>query len=199
MAVDTYVGDLPGSRVAEARLERATPASVVATSLCVVAAAVHAAVAPEHLGQVWVHGAFFVALGIAQALLAWLLLTRPSVAVVVAGLAGTVAVVLLYVASRTIGLPLTGGAAAGHAGHGAIVHQPIPGAVGPGVPVMPGLEGNPGVEAVGTMDLLALGAELGLVVALLAMLPSPHRRVVGNVVLALGAALWLAALLSGSS
>lgn len=201
MSADTYVGDLATEDTA-VRLPRGGSAAGMAACASLAAATVHAVVAPEHLAHGWPHGGFLAAVAFAQALLAWVVLRRPTVARVVLGLCGTVGVILVYVASRTVGLPVAfGSAPAGHSSHGgpAMVHQPIAGTIGPGVPVMPGLEGNPGVEAVGTLDLVALAAELGVVVALLAMLPNRQRTAVVNVLAALGGVLWAGALLLGRS
>ena len=201
MSADTYVGDV----VTEDTATRLTPggtAAAAAACASLTAATVHVLVLPEHLAHGWPHGTFLATVAFAQVLLAWAVLRRPTVARVVLGLSGTVGVVLVYVASRTVGLPVAfGSAPEGHSSHGgaAVVHQPIAGTIGPGVPVMPGLEGNPGVEAVGTLDVIALAAELGVVVALLAMLPTRPRTAVVNVLAALGAALWAGALLLGRS
>ena len=200
MSADVYVGDV-GSADTDVRLCRGTTAAGVAACASTVAATVHVLVVPEHLAQGWLHGAFLAAVAVAQALLALVLLRRPTLSAVVLGLWVTVGVVLVYVASRTVGLPTAlGGSSVGHATHGgvAMVHQPIAGTIGPGVPVMPGLEGNPGVEAVGALDLVALAAELGVVVALLAMLPHRQRTAVVNLLAALGGTLWAGALLLGS-
>ncbi|GAB3078575.1 hypothetical protein [Pedococcus soli] len=196
MSAETYVGDVRTDS-ADTRLATGTTAAWTAAAAAAVAAAVHLGVAPEHLRDSVLHGGFFVLLALGQAGLAWGLLHAPTVRLAHLGLVGTVGVVLLYVASRTIGLPAFAGSASGHAGHGsaALVHQPIPGTIGPGMPVMPGLEGRVGVEAVGALDLLALGAELALVVALLAVLPARQRAVATNLVLGVGVSLWAAALL----
>lgn len=196
MSSETYVGDA-GTPAAAVRLPRGSTAAGVAASASLLAAAVHLVTVPEHLARGWVPAAFLAVVALAQALLAWAVLRRPTVPTVMLGLCGTVAVVLAYVASRTVGVPITsGGDTAAHSAHtGGLLHQPIAGTIGPGVPVMPGLEGNPGLMAVGALDLFALMAELGAVMALLAMLPTRQRSLAANVLVLLGAALWAAALL----
>ena len=199
MSADTYVGDVAAAETV-VRLPRGGTAVTVAAAASLVAATVHAVVVPEHLAHGWLHGTFLAVVAVAQVALAWVVLRRPTVVAVVLGLCGTIGVVLLYVASRTVGLPVAfGSAPESHSSHGAaLVHQPIAGTIGPGVPVMPGLEGNPGVEAVGALDLVALAAELGVVVALLALLPRRQRTTVANVLAVLGGTLWVGALLLGN-
>jgi hypothetical protein len=75
--------------------------------LSLVAAWVHLAYATPHLRQWWAYGAFFVATGIGQGLFAPLILRRPPRAwLVAAGVAGNVAIIAMYVVSRTYGPPL---------------------------------------------------------------------------------------------
>jgi hypothetical protein len=76
---------------------------VVISSLA--AAGVHAAVAPPHLRAGTLVGAFFVTCAPAQ--LAWAALAwrRRTPGVMEAGIAGNVAVLLLWLASRTVGIP----------------------------------------------------------------------------------------------
>jgi len=67
---------------------------------------VHLAYAAPHLRQWWAYGAFFLATGAGQALFAPLILRRPRAWVVAAGIAGNVAIIAMYVVSRTYGPPL---------------------------------------------------------------------------------------------
>jgi hypothetical protein len=149
-------------------------------------AGIHLWVAPEHVREWWVYGAFFIGVAAAQALLAWLLLHRATVLVLLAGIWGNIVLVGVYVASRTVGLPLT----PPHAGHVTHQHLPVAGGIGNGIPIYPGATTSGSVEAVGTLDLFALSAELVLVVVLVGMLPAGLRRVMTNVMLALGVAVW---------
>ncbi len=192
----TYVGD-PDRGSVVARLPRVRSLSAAA-SAAALTAALHVTVVPAHLRAWWVYGAFVLVLAAAQAALAWRLLRGPTVTTAVVGLVGTVFAVLAYVVSRTVGIPVGPGAGLGdHAGHGsgALVHQPIPGAIGPGVPVMPGLEGNPAVWGVQAVDVVVLTAELWTVVALLALLPGAPRHRATGTLLVVGLGLWGAALL----
>jgi hypothetical protein len=91
--------------VSRARPARAT-APLAAALLSLGAAWVHLAYAAPHLRQWWAYGAFFVAAGAGQALFAPLVLRRPRPAVLYAGIAGNVAIVGLYVLTRTAGPPL---------------------------------------------------------------------------------------------
>jgi hypothetical protein len=162
----------------------------VAAGASTTAAAVHLYVTPDHLREWWLYGGFFVAVTVAQALLAVLLLRGPGVGVVLLGIWGTVGLIAIYVISRTAGLPITppGG------GHG--IHSHAPGALGSGVPILPGSL-PPGVEPVAAVDLVALGAELLLLVVLVGMLPSAVRRVTINLMLIAGVVGWGVALSLG--
>lgn len=71
----------------------------------VAAAWIHALVAGEHLAGSLVLGAAFVGLALAQTAWATVLLRRPSDRLLLAGAVGNALVVLLWVASRTLGLP----------------------------------------------------------------------------------------------
>jgi hypothetical protein len=74
---------------------------------------IHLAVLGPHLRESWLLGAFFAVVGLAQ--LAWplLVMTRPSRGLWLAGVVGNALVVVVWILSRTVGLPL--GAEAGHA------------------------------------------------------------------------------------
>lgn len=80
--------------------------SYSASVLTLAAAAIHFAVAPEHLEMYVPYGVFFICLGIAQAGLAVALLVRPSRRLFAGAAMGTLAVIGLYVSSRTTGLPI---------------------------------------------------------------------------------------------
>jgi hypothetical protein len=81
-------------------------APAIAAALSLGAAWVHLAYAPSHLRQWWAYGAFFVAAGAGQALFAPLVVRRPGPAVATVGIAGNLAIVAMYVVSRTAGPPL---------------------------------------------------------------------------------------------
>lgn len=167
--------------VEPARTARRVRRPVVDVALvCSLAAGLaHLVGAPEHLRTWPASGVFFAVLGVAQCAYAWRLFRqRAGVGTLVAGVAGTAAVVVLYVVSRTAGLPFAPAVAA----HG--------GPLRPGRSILPGA-----LPAVGAFDLFTLAVELGLVVCLVALLPArPRRRVVSGLMWC-GAALWgLAAL-----
>src|SRR4051812_4249797 len=63
----------------------------------------HFGVAKPHFDEWWAHGAFFVACGAAQVLYALLVLRRQWTPVLLAGIAGNLTVIALYVHSRTNG------------------------------------------------------------------------------------------------
>jgi hypothetical protein len=70
------------------------------------AAGCHLAVMPQHFGESWVYGTFFLGAAICQIAFASLLLTRPSRRILVAGIMGSVAIVVLWSASRFVGVPI---------------------------------------------------------------------------------------------
>ncbi|MFL6177114.1 MAG: hypothetical protein ACJ715_10720 [Ornithinibacter sp.] len=149
----------------------------------VLAGAIHLAVAPEHLEEWWLYGAFFVVTGLFQLAYAAPVLRRPTPLVVLTGILVNLAIVLIWVVSRTTGLPITPPEdGAGHEeGH---VAGPIP--LEGAHPVEPGH----GVEAVGAVDLVATGAELLVICLLVTLLPAPVRRVAVNLMLVAGVGLW---------
>jgi hypothetical protein len=95
--------------VAAAPRSAASPrrtAPPVAAVLSLGAAWVHFAYAAAHFRQWWAYGAFFVATGAGQALFAPLILRWPRPALAAVGIAGNLAIVAMYVLSRTNGAPL---------------------------------------------------------------------------------------------
>jgi hypothetical protein len=93
--------------------------------LSLVAAALHTGLIGEHLSEWWGYGFFFIIASLAQAVYGLVLLAMPAqpsawdpaqwrhwrIGLYAAGLIGNAAVVLLYLATRTVGVPL--GPAAG--------------------------------------------------------------------------------------
>ena len=79
--------------------------------MSLVAALVHLAVTPEHLSEWWGYGVFFLAAALAQGAYAAALLRRPSRRMLLAGILGNSSIVLLYLATRTLGVPPVGPAA----------------------------------------------------------------------------------------
>jgi hypothetical protein len=74
-------------------------------ALSIVAGAIHAVVAPPHFEEAWAYGAFFVALAASQ--LAWgaWIYTRPSALGLRIGGAVSLAVIGVWIVSRTTGMP----------------------------------------------------------------------------------------------
>jgi len=71
-----------------------------------VSAATHLWVAPEHFEEWWGYGAFFVIAAYLELAFGWLLIRRPSDRLVLAGICGSTATVLMYVVTRTGGVPV---------------------------------------------------------------------------------------------
>ena len=90
-------------------MTRGTDAALRAVAaLSLLAAAIHAWVVPEHLEEWWGYGAFFLVCALAQGLYALGLLRRPSRPFLLLGVGGNLAVVILWLVTRTTGIPLLG-------------------------------------------------------------------------------------------
>jgi hypothetical protein len=79
---------------------------VVAATASAGAAAIHFAVLSEHIDEYWLFGLFFFGSGVAQLVWAAAVVVRPERAVVAVGALGNAAIIVLWVVSRTAGLPL---------------------------------------------------------------------------------------------
>jgi hypothetical protein len=79
--------------------------------LSVVPAAIHVWVAPAHFAEWWGYGTFFVAAAAGELAFLGLLAWRPSRGLVLLGIFGSLETVLMYLVSRTAGIPF--GPAAG--------------------------------------------------------------------------------------
>jgi hypothetical protein len=80
-----------------------------ASALSLIAGLIHLWVTPEHLAEWWGYGAFFLVCASAQALYAALLLSRRRGRILLlSGIIGNFAVVTLYVATYTAGIPFFG-------------------------------------------------------------------------------------------
>ncbi len=157
--------------------ERRTVATDLAIVCTCAAALAHLVAAPSHYTWWPAAGIFFVALGVAQ-LACGVALVRGvrQERFLLAGIWGTVAVIIVYVASRTVGLPMT---------------PPVPfhgGRWVPGRSMVPD-----GAKYVGPLDVFTLVAELTFVVLLAAMLSSRAKRRTLNQLMWVGLVLWGAA------
>jgi hypothetical protein len=79
-----------------------------AAALSMVAALIHLWVMPEHFEEWWGYGAFFLVAASAQLLYVPLLLRWPTRTVLLLGIGGNFAIVVLYLLTRTVGIPLFG-------------------------------------------------------------------------------------------
>jgi hypothetical protein len=79
-----------------------------AAALSLLAALIHLWVTPEHFEEWWGYGAFFLAAALAQVLYAPLVLVWPTRIALLGGIAGNLAIVALYLLTRTVGIPLFG-------------------------------------------------------------------------------------------
>ena len=80
----------------------------VVAALSLLAAAIHLWVMPEHLEEWWGYGAFFLVLAVAQGMYGLGLLRWPSRPFLLLGVAGNLAVAILWLVTRTTGIPLLG-------------------------------------------------------------------------------------------
>jgi hypothetical protein len=80
--------------------------SVAALSL--IAGLIHLWVTPEHFEEWWGYGTFFLVAAAAQVVYVPLLLRWPTRMVLLSGIAGNSAIVLLYLLTRVVGIPLFG-------------------------------------------------------------------------------------------
>ena len=127
------------------------PMLYAAAALSLVAALIHLWVMPEHFAEWWGYGAFFLASAVAQMLYVPLLLRWPSRKILLLGVGGNLAIVSLYLLTRTVGVPYFGP----HAGE---------------------VEGAGFMDLCATTSELGIVAALGAV--LLRGLPSDGRRLV---------------------
>lgn len=78
-----------------------------AVALSSVAASIHLWVTPEHFGEWWGYGTFMLGAFLAQAIYAAFLLVWPRwPLLLLAGVGGNLAIVGMWVVSRTVGIPV---------------------------------------------------------------------------------------------
>jgi hypothetical protein len=92
--------------VADRRTQRALWALTAAALLSVAAGYVHLAYVQSHWREWWAYGVFFLATGSGQLLYAPLILRWPRAWLLLVGIVGNVAIVGMYLISRTAGPPL---------------------------------------------------------------------------------------------
>jgi hypothetical protein len=78
----------------------------VAAALSLAAAGMHLLVLEPHRQEWWAYGVFFLASAVGQTALAVVILRRTPPWLVVTGIVGNLAIVVMYVLSRTNGVPL---------------------------------------------------------------------------------------------
>lgn len=79
-----------------------------ASALSLVAALIHLWVMPEHFGEWWGYGLFFLIAAVAQALFAAILVKAPTETVFRIGIVGNLAIIVLWIVTRTVGVPVFG-------------------------------------------------------------------------------------------
>lgn len=102
----------PGISTTERRVTADTPVAaalglrLAALPFVVGPAVIHVAVVPDHLAEYTLYGISLLAVGLAQLALASAVFLRPSPSVLVGGAAAMLAVVGVWILSRTAGMPI---------------------------------------------------------------------------------------------
>ena len=99
-----------GAAVLRDRRPDASPVLVLLAAASLIAAVVHVWVAPEHFAESALYGAFFVATAVAGAVFAAWVIVRPTRALLLAGVVGNAAIVVLWLVTRLVAVPLGPGA-----------------------------------------------------------------------------------------
>ena len=79
-----------------------------AATLSLLAGLIHLWVTPEHFEEWWGYGAFFLVAAVAQILYVPIVLLWATRIVLLTGIAGNLAIVVLYLLTRTVGIPFFG-------------------------------------------------------------------------------------------
>jgi hypothetical protein len=161
--------------------ERHSTHRAVAAVAALVAGLVHLTVAVPGFGASLPLGGFFLAVSLGQIGFARAVRSSHSMSVLVCGAVAHLAMITLYVASRTVDLAfLPVRDDVGPSFH----HLPVAGGVGNGTPIVPDAH----IQPVGIPDLVCLLAELLVVAMIVALLPGRPRRLVTDLMLVLGVA-----------
>lgn len=153
---------------------------LAAITLASVAAGGHAVLIAQQATVWWGYGAMMAALAVMYAAIAIGLAVRPTIPVLYASIAGAMASTVLYVVSRTAGLPFGPGPTAAPN-----FTDPLH---GPGHPNYEALASR--AATVGPLDLGCLIAQVALIVLLVSLLPEGRRRPATNALCVVGATLW---------
>lgn len=104
--VATYEPRLPGDGSLHEEAPKTEITVYAAAGLSLVAAMIHLWALPEHVLFWWGYGVFFLGVALAQGVCAVLILRWPGVRVFSAAIWGNASVIVLYVVTRTSGVPL---------------------------------------------------------------------------------------------
>ncbi len=101
---------MPGSNALDypARPNRPKTALYAAVALSLFAALIHLWVMPEHFEEWWGYGTFFLVSALAQGLYGAALLRGPGRPLLLLGVGGNLSIVVLYILTRTVGIPFFG-------------------------------------------------------------------------------------------
>src|SRR6476619_2436054 len=168
----TTLDELMASSPAPTRPKyKVNTAAVVAACASLISAGIHLYVVPTYREKWWVYAAFFVTLAIGQVVSAALVLWWRRNLVLVGVVGANVGVVILWVVSRTNGLPFGPPIPDFTAG----LADPSRGGYGEHAVGVP--------EPVGRLDVTATLLELIVIFAVCSMLPTAWRRPVINTLL----------------
>jgi hypothetical protein len=89
---------------------RDRPSGVLYTvaALSLLAALIHLWVTPEHFEEWWGYGTFFLVAAVSQVVYVPVLLNWPNRNILLLGIAGNSAIILLYLLTRVVGIPFFG-------------------------------------------------------------------------------------------
>ena len=103
---------VPGSNILNHPVHSSRSKTVLyaAAAFSLLAALVHLWVMPEHFEEWWGYGAFFLVLALAQGAYGAALLRRPSrpLLLLLLGVGGNLSIVVVYLLTRTVGIPFFG-------------------------------------------------------------------------------------------
>ena len=85
-----------------------TALHLVAVALSLVAALIHLWATPEHLEEWWGYGTFLLTVATAQGFYGVALLRLPNRPLLLVGVGGNLSIVVLYILTRTVGIPFFG-------------------------------------------------------------------------------------------
>lgn len=109
--ISTFVNSAGGEALTANASRLAAPSKVILypiAAFSLIAALVHLWAAPEHFQEGWGYGTFFLIIALAQGLYGVLLVRWPNQKLLLAGILGNSAIILVYLLASPSGIPLFG-------------------------------------------------------------------------------------------